>query len=130
MSVPPRPTAPLVSVITVVRNDAGGLARTIESVRRQSYRPIEYVVVDGAASDGTVEMIRANADCIDSWISEPDRGIAEALNKGSRMAAGDLFLFLNAGDRFVDEHALERAVDHIPQGVDVRGAIFYGDARY
>ena len=124
------PQNPIVSVITVVRNDVDGIEHTIRSVIAQRYRPIEHVVVNGDSTDGTREVIQSFSSKIASWTSEPDRGIAHALNKGSRIATGDLMLFLNAGDSFVDDRALERAVALVPADLNVRSAIFYGDACY
>jgi glycosyltransferase involved in cell wall biosynthesis len=99
-----------VSIITVVRNDRCGLARTIASVRSQSYRSIEFIVIDGASEDGTVQVMRSNEDLLDYWESQPDNGIYEAMNKGLRRATGELILFLNAGDELLAERGLETAV--------------------
>src|SRR5438105_4472064 len=103
--------SPLVSIVTVVRDDAHGIARTIESVMGQTYCPIEHIVVDGASTDGTVEIVRRFPGRISTWISEPDHGIAHALNKGVGLATGDLMLFLNSGDYFAGERALADAVE-------------------
>jgi glycosyltransferase involved in cell wall biosynthesis len=121
--------SPLVSVITVVRDAAGEIDETLESVLAQSYPALEYIVVDGGSTDGTLEKVRSR-DRIARWISESDSGIAEAMNKGARLATGDLLVFLNAGDTFIDTDALARAVEAIPAGFDLRRAIFYGDAHY
>ena len=104
-----------VSIITVVRNDAAGLARTILSVRSQSYRPIEFIVLDGASQDGTVEVIESNEDILDHWESQPDGGTYDAMNKGLRRATGDFILFLNAGDELLAGDSLERAVNAAKQ---------------
>ena len=121
---------PVVSVITVVRNEAATLEATVKSVLAQSYPHVEYVVVDGASTDSTVEILRSYEDRIGQLVSEPDRGIAHALNKASALATGDLLLFMNAGDCFSDDHVLARAVELIPRDLDVRGSIIYGDAVY
>jgi len=119
-----------VTVVTVVQNAVSVLEATIRSVLGQSYAQLEYVVVDGASTDGTVEILRGYSDRIDAWVSEPDRGIADALNKGSRLATGDLLLFMSAGDSFVDDRSLADAVALIPAALDFRNTIFYGDALY
>jgi glycosyltransferase involved in cell wall biosynthesis len=120
----------VVSVITVVRNDVHRIEHTIRSVIGQRYRQVEHVIVDGASTDGTRDVIRSYSCEIASWTSEPDRGIAHAMNKGARIATGDLMLFLNSGDSFVDDRALASAVALVPADLDVRRAILYGDARY
>jgi len=73
---------PLVSVLTVVWNAADTLERTIRSVKGQTYGNIEYIIVDGASTDGTLDVIKRNADQLDLWMSAKDRGIYDAMNKG------------------------------------------------
>ena len=97
---------PLISVITIARNCAGTIEATIQSVLGQTWTPLEYIIVDGGSTDGTVEIVRRFAPRLARWVSEPDRGISDALNKGARLAQGDLLLFMNAGDTFVDATAL------------------------
>jgi glycosyltransferase involved in cell wall biosynthesis len=104
-----------VSIITVVRNDSAGLARTIASVRSQSYRPIEFIVMDGASEDETVKVIEANEDIIGHWESQRDGGIYDAMNKGLQRATGDFLLFLNAGDELLASDSLERAASAAKQ---------------
>ena len=91
---------PVVSIITVVYNAARLLEKTMESVRvqRETYPYIEYIIVDGASKDGTLALIEANRDIVDRFVSEPDKGIYDAMNKGLAMAAGSFVWFLNAGD--------------------------------
>ncbi len=93
---------PLVSVVTVVYCGAATLERTIHSVLRQEYKPIEYIIVDGASTDGTVDIIRRADDRIDYWISEPDVGIYEAMNKGIALATGSIIGLLNSDDWYLD----------------------------
>ncbi len=99
-----------VSIITVVRNDPLGLARSIASVRGQSHQQFEFIVIDGASHDGTVDVIRKNEDIVDYWESRADNGIYDAMNKGLRHATSQLVLFLNAGDEFLDGESLATAV--------------------
>ncbi|MDR1896792.1 MAG: glycosyltransferase [Prevotellaceae bacterium] len=86
------------SIITITCNAEKVLEHTILSVLSQSYPHIEYIIIDGNSSDGTVDMIRQYAPGLSSWISEPDKGLYDAMNKGLRMATGDYVWFLNAGD--------------------------------
>jgi len=106
--VPP----PLISIITVTRNNRQGLARTLASVRGQTFRDFEHVVIDGASSDGTLALLEDHAAELGRFVSEPDGGIADAFNKGLAMARGQWLNFLNAGDTWVDDSALARAVPH------------------
>ena len=94
---------PLISIVTVVFNGEKYLEQTIQSVINQSYDNVEYIIVDGGSTDGTVEIIKKYAGQIDYWVSESDDGIYDAMNKGMRMAKGDGLLFLNAGDYFVGD---------------------------
>lgn len=90
------------SVITVTKNNLEGLRRTITSINRDTPIEVEHIVVDGASGDGTREFLEALRESEFSWISEPDSGIYDAMNKGVRKATGEFILFLNAGDRFVE----------------------------
>lgn len=86
------------------------LEKTIESVLEQTYQPIEHIVIDGGSTDGTVDLIRKHESRIAKWLSEPDRGIADAFNKGLRLATGDYVMFLNADDWLADPEAIARLV--------------------
>ncbi|MDP1923244.1 MAG: glycosyltransferase [Thiobacillus sp.] len=119
MSLSDSSVSPRVSIITVVRNDAPGLARTLASVAAQDYANRQMVVIDGGSTDGTLEMLRQHATAIDNWISEPDEGIYHAMNKGVVLADGEWLLFMNAGDEFAGTDALSAAVAVIGTGVDV-----------
>ena len=90
---------PKVSIITVVYNDIGHIENTIQNVLEQTYSNIEYIVVDGASTDGTLDVIKKYQDKI-IWKSEPDKGIYDAMMKGTRMATGEWILFRNSGDFF------------------------------
>jgi len=92
------PKLPIVSIITVVFNGEKTLDATIKSIQNQNYENIEYIIVDGASKDATVEIIRSYKDVINKWISEPDKGIYDAMNKGIELASGDYLWFMNSGD--------------------------------
>lgn len=113
---------PLVSIITVVRNDAGRLLSTISAVSRNKGSSTEYLVVDGNSTDDTLPLIQSRPDVIDRFISEPDQGIYDAMNKGIALAQGKYLLFLNAGDELlVDVEAVVAAIPDSP-------ALIYGRA--
>ena len=99
-----------VPVITVARNARNDLRRTMESVARLSYPDVEYIVVDGASTDGTVEMLEKSKGV--RWTSEADRGIYDAMNKGVTKATGEWVIFMNAGDRFASDDVIERVFSH------------------
>ncbi len=113
---------PRVSVITVVYNGEAFLERTIQSVINQTYPAIEYIIIDGGSKDGTVAIIQKYQHNIAYWVSEPDRGLYDAMNKGLAVATGEYVLFLNAGDTFFDNHTLQNVFIHWQPNVD----IFYG----
>lgn len=116
-----------VSVITVVYNNAATIGSAIESVLRQRYANREYIIIDGGSTDGTLEKIHAYGTMIDLVISEPDRGIFDAMNKGLSKATGDVIAFLNSDDFYADEEVIERVVKVLqPLKVD---AVF-GDLHY
>lgn len=102
--------APKLTVVTVCRNVATTIRRTIESVLAQTYRPLEYIVIDGASTDGTLEIVHSFGDRIDRVVSEADGGIYEAMNKGIALATGEWIHLLNADDEYGDPNALARAV--------------------
>lgn len=91
-----------ISVVTVCFNSAGTIRAALESVRAQTYRPIEYVVIDGGSTDGTLDAIDEFSASVDCLVSEPDGGIYDAMNKGVARASGDVVYFLNADDRVAD----------------------------
>ena len=114
---------PRVSIITVNRNNAAGLAKTLDSVRIQTFRDFEHIVIDGGSTDGSVDEIRAREDGLVYWVSEPDAGIYNAMNKGLRRARGEYVQFLNSGDWLYDPQVLERVFPNPPFGED----LLYGD---
>jgi len=118
------PHHPLVSIITVVYNGKSYLERTIESVLSQNYPNLEYIIVDGNSNDGTIELIKTFGDRI-RWISEPDKGIYDAMNKGISMASGVWVNFLNGGDYFFDSNVVSTVfVQKKNQDID----FIYGDS--
>jgi len=102
------PTSVKVSVITVVYNDSKGLERTIKSVVNQSFHNFEYIIIDGGSEDGTLDIIKEHRDDIDYWVSEPDEGIYDAMNKGLLQSSGEWGIFMNAGDSFAGIKVLEK----------------------
>jgi glycosyltransferase involved in cell wall biosynthesis len=102
---------PLVSIITVVLNGAKYIEQTIKSILDQNYANIEYIIVDGGSTDGTLEILKRYNDKIDYWVSERDKGIYFAMNKGISFAKGELIGILNADDFY-----LEGAVAFARQG--------------
>jgi len=115
---------PLISIITVVYNGDKYLEETIKSVINQTYDNVEYIIIDGGSTDGTVDIIKKYEQAIDYWVSERDRGIYDAMNKGIDTATGEWINFMNAGDRFYEDCVLEKVFagnDH--KAVD----IVYGD---
>ena len=101
---------PTFSIITITYNAERWLERTILSVLSQSYPDIEYILIDGASKDKTVEIIKQYESGISSWISEPDKGLYDAMNKGIKLATGDYLCFLNAGDGLHEDDTLLRIV--------------------
>lgn len=95
----PRPKPPLVSIIMVVLNDRKEMAPVIDSIHAAQDDNVELVVIDGGSHDGTVEFLRERDSQIDYWLSEPDHGIYDAMNRGIEAARGEYILHLNAGDR-------------------------------
>lgn len=100
---------PLISVITVVFNGAAFIEDTIKSVLNQKYENVEYIIVDGGSTDGTLDIIKKYEDAIDFWISEKDGGIYDAMNKGIGYSSGELISILNADDYFYDLDVLASA---------------------
>lgn len=114
--------APVISIITVVFNAKVFLEKTIKSVISQTYPHIEYIIIDGDSSDGTQEVIKSYNDKISCWLSEKDRGIYDAMNKGLSCATGDYVWFINAGDQIKDPDTLTTIIKNDPS-IDV----YYGD---
>jgi len=112
---PPQPELPIYSLITIVRNAAGTLERMLQSVERQAYPAIEYIVVDAGSTDGTVEILQRHEHLISRWCSEPDGGHADAANKGVREATGRFIGFVYADDTLTDDF-VEKTVGVLSKG--------------
>lgn len=110
---------PLVSIITITYNAESTLERTIESVRRQDYPHIEYIIIDGASKDNTMGIVSRYKDIVSICTSEPDKGIYDAMNKGLNKASGEYVWFMNSGDELADATVLTKAIMNAPEDADV-----------
>jgi glycosyltransferase involved in cell wall biosynthesis len=115
---------PKISIITVVRNAAADLEKTICSVTGQDYSRVEFIVIDGGSTDGTVDVLKSQVDHVSYWVSEPDKGIYDAMNKGLAKATGEWVNFMNAGDVFFNNRVLTEIFEQDMEGAD----ILYGDS--
>ncbi len=104
---------PLISIITVVRNGEKYLEQTIQSVLNQTYKNIEYIIIDGASTDGTLDIVRKYEDQIAYWVSEPDNGICHAWNKALNHAKGKWLYFLGADDYFWSTDTIKQIVPYL-----------------
>jgi glycosyltransferase len=120
-----------VSIITVVYNNKNTIKDAIESVLNQTYKNIEYIIIDGGSTDGTVDIIKSYGDKIDKFISEKDNGIYDAMNKGLKLATGDIVGILNSDDFYASNDVIERVVkEFIEKKVDsVYGDLVYVNAK-
>ncbi|RRS30905.1 MAG: family 2 glycosyl transferase [Epsilonproteobacteria bacterium (ex Lamellibrachia satsuma)] len=116
-----------ISIITSVYNNKETIAEAIESVLSQTYDNIEYIVVDGASADGTMDVIKQYADKITTFVSEPDNGIYDGLNKGVALATGDVVGFLHSDDLFEDEHVVAKIAEAFQES---KADSIYGDLTY
>lgn len=114
---------PKISVITVCYNAVSTIEKTILSVINQTYPNIEYIIIDGASTDGTIDIVNKYRDKITSFVSEPDKGIYDAMNKGVGMAHGNWVFFLNSDDSFYSDNILM----NVSQKLRNRNTIYYGD---
>ncbi len=115
---------PLITVVTITRNDAIGLRRTLDSIFGQTYTRIQSIVIDGASKDKTDEVLKPWATKLSVVLSEPDNGIYDAMNKGRSLATGDYLIFMNSGDTFASLTALEQAV----LGMSTNARLYFGRA--
>lgn len=97
---------PLITVVTVVFNDVNSIEKTLKSVLKQSYDNVEFIVIDGGSTDGTLDIIKSYDTCIDYWISERDKGVYDAMNKALNLFSGQWINFMNCGDVFVSDEIL------------------------
>ena len=117
---------PLVSVITVCYNATTVIEATILSIIGQTYSNIEYIIIDGGSTDGTIEVIKKYEKKISYWVSEPDKGIYDAMNKGIVKSTGEWIHFLNAGDVYLNTHILEDYIRCFNEK-KVKADVLYGD---
>ena len=117
-----------VSIATITLNSAKTLTHTIESVKRQTYDNVEYLVVDGGSTDDTMKIVQANSSCVDRWVSESDDGIYDAMNKGIQMASGDVIGLLNSDDQYNSDEVITQVAEafHSDPHLDM----VYGDLVY
>lgn len=116
-----------VTIITVCRNHAKELEKTIQSVENQTWQKKEYIVIDGASTDETLEVIQQHGGSITQWISEPDQGIYDAMNKGIRLAQGQWVIFMNAGDTFASTDTLQRVFQESQEADVIYGDVIKGE---
>lgn len=107
------------SIITINLNNLSGLITTFNSVISQTYPNIEYIIVDGNSNDGSKEFIASNRNKVANYISEPDHGIYNAINKGIRLSSGDFILCLNSGDYLISNEVVSQAVEKIDESSDL-----------
>ena len=117
---------PLISIVTVSYNAVATIEQTILSVINQTYSNIEYIIIDGGSTDGTLDVIKKYADKIAYWVSEPDKGIYDAMNKGIKVATGEWINFMNCGDYFVANNTLESVFGS--GKIYKKAEILYGDS--
>lgn len=119
-----------ISVVTVCYNAVDTIEETMRSVLDQTYPDVEYIVIDGSSTDGTVDIIKKYSDRLAYWVSEPDNGIYDAMNKGIKVATGDYINFMNAGDTFVSSDILNNVVNNIDTGVILLICNWYDVTKY
>jgi len=113
---------PRISLITIVYNDVAGIEKTILSIINQTYRELEYIIIDGGSTDGTIDIINKYKDRITRWLSEPDNGLYDAMNKGLSLASGDYVWFINSGDQVYATDTIDKMV----RSSDIPPDIYYG----
>ena len=120
----------LISIITVSYNAVSTIEKTILSVINQTYDNIEYIIIDGGSTDGTIEIIKKYEHNISYWISEPDKGIYDAMNKGIKLAKGDWINFMNAGDTFYNNKIINEIFSYHCKGDILYGNVYYEQNGY
>jgi len=122
----------IISIITVALNSEKYIEKAIESVKSQTYKYKEHIIIDGGSADATVDFIQKHESSIDHWISEPDQGIADAMNKGIELATGDYVLFLNSDDYLMHSQVLDMATKLMNDQLDIyifKVNFLYNDGR-
>lgn len=118
-------TAPLISIITATYNCADTIESTMKSVLAQSYPNVEYIIIDGQSTDGTIDIIKGYEESISVFISEPDKGIYDAMNKGIRASKGIWLNFMNSGDLFYSKDSILNSLNNIDDKVGFIYSDFY-----
>lgn len=121
------PGTPCFTILTVTFNAGPFIERTLKSVASQTYSNFEYYIIDGASRDHTLALCQTYASVITQIISEPDKGLYDAMNKGIRLAKGDYLIFLNAGDQLKDANTLQQVADAIMSSGDMWPDVVYGE---
>lgn len=111
--------SPRISIVTICYNSVNEIEKTIQSVVYQTYKKIEYIIIDGKSTDGTVDIINKYKDYICCFKSEKDKGIYDAMNKGIKAASGDYIIFMNAGDAFVNKDILSEIIKEVDFSEDI-----------
>jgi len=116
-----------ISIITVVWNNANTIRDAIDSVLNQTYENIEYIVIDGASSDGTIDIVKNYGDKISKFVSKKDNGLYDAMNKGIKLATGDIIGILNSDDVYFDKYVIENVVKRFEEKLvdSVYGDLYY-----
>ena len=120
-----------ISLITATYNSAETLRDTMQSVLNQTFKDIDYIIVDGGSKDGTLDIVKEFEPLFEGrlrWVSEPDKGIYDAMNKGVKMAQGDVVGILNSDDFFASDHVLQTVADAFAGNPALDGV--YADVRY
>ena len=112
-----------ISIITINYNEKVGFEKTIKSVLNQSYQDFEFIIIDGGSTDGSINVIEKYKDSISYWVSEPDKGVYNAMNKGIRASKGEFVIFMNGGDCFNNDLVLEEIAPMLNDEFDV----YYGN---
>ena len=117
---------PIITVITINRNNAFGLKKTLKSIENQTSKDFEYIVIDGASTDESISLLH-NYELINSqifkWVSEPDSGIYNAMNKAIKIAAGDYLLFINSGDELANNEVIEKVYQALLPETEIASGI-------
>jgi len=117
------------SIITINYNNRDGLRKTIESVIHQTYHDFEYIVIDGGSTDGSVDVLKEYDKNIDYWVSEPDKGIYNAMNKGIAQAHGEYLNFMNSGDSFYNNEVLAQITPYTVENDIIVGKDYHYDKK-